>query len=303
MFATTELQVLVGLQSGKTLAEIGEDLLLSHPSVSKTLRAAEQKAGLKLTEHHGRRLRLTLDGARVAAAAHETLLKLRELDTMLSSIKTGEGGALRILASNGISSYVLPPVISQLLQAVHEVDLRIHGADGNTDIWEMFDTGGFEVAIARSLPPPHIPATHLFDDELCLCVAADSELARRKDVDIRWPDLSSYTLIGPIGNEDMWRQFSLLGIRPRRRIQVSNAVLAKRFVENGEALALMYRTVALEESAQGRIAILRLPEAPTTVSYWLATRTPDGTSPLLEKFLRLLHTHVRSFRHALRRVA
>jgi DNA-binding transcriptional LysR family regulator len=268
--------------------------------VSKTLRAAEHKAGLKLTEHHGRRLRLTLDGARLAAAANETLLKLRELDTMLAGIKAGEGGALRILASNGVSSYVLPPVISQLLGAVQEVDLRIHGADGNTNIWEMFDTGNFEVAIARTLPPAHIPATHLFDDELCLCVAADSELACRADGEIRWPDLSRYTLIGPIGNEDMWRQFSLLGIRPRRRVQVSNAVLAKHFVENGEALALMYRTVAHEEAAQGRIAILRLPEAPTTVSYWLATRPPEGSSPLLEHFLCLLHAHVRSFSRASR---
>ena len=292
MFDTTELQVLVGLQSGKTLSEIGEELLLSHPSVSKTLRAAEHKAGLKLTEHHGRRVRLTLDGARVATAAHETLLKLREMETMLASIKTGEGGALRILASNGVCSYVLPPVISQLLGSVQEVDLRIHGVEGSTNIWEMFETGGFEVAIARSLPPPHIPATHLFDDELCLCVAADSDLARGKDSDIHWPDLSSYTLIGPIGNDDMWRQFSLLGIRPRRRIQVSNTVLAKRFVENGEALALMYRSVALEETAQGRITILRLPEAPTTVSYWLATRAPEGTSPLLEKFVRLLRAHI-----------
>ncbi len=47
MFDTTELQVLVGLQSGKTLSEIGEELLLSHPSVSKALRAAEHKAGLE----------------------------------------------------------------------------------------------------------------------------------------------------------------------------------------------------------------------------------------------------------------
>jgi DNA-binding transcriptional LysR family regulator len=300
MFDTTELQVLVGLQSGKTLAEIGEELLLSHPSVSKALRAAELKAGLKLTEHHGRRVRLTVDGVRVASAAHETLLKLRELDSMLNSIKTGEGGALRILASNGVSSYVLPPVIGQLLGMVQDVDLRIHGVDGNTNLWEMFDRGGFEVAISRTLPPPHIPATHLFDDELCLCVSAESEFANRTGADIHWPDLSNYTLIGPASDDEMWRQFSLLGIRPRRRIQVSNAVLAKRFVEDGQALALLYRTVALEEAAQGRIAILRLPETPTTVSYWLATRAPDGASPLLEKFLRLLRAHVRTFGRALR---
>jgi DNA-binding transcriptional LysR family regulator len=194
---------------------------------------------------------------------------------------------------------VLPPVIAQLLGTVEDVDLRIHGVDGNTNLWEMFDGGGFEVAISRTLPPPHIPASHLFDDELCLCVSADSELARSTESEIRWPELSSYTLIGPAADDQMWRQFSLLGIRPRRRIQVSNAVLAKRFVEDGQALALLYRTVALEEAAQGRIAILRLPEAPTTVSYWLATRAPDGASPLLEKFLRLLHAHVRTFNRAL----
>jgi DNA-binding transcriptional LysR family regulator len=291
MFDTTELQVLVGILHGKTLTQIGEELLLSHPSVSKILRAAERKASIPLIERQGRRLRLTLEGARLAAAAQEALAKLGELDSMLARVKIGDGGALRIVASNRVCSYVLPPVVRELLDTVEEVDLRIQGVDANADIWGMLDSGAFEVAVARGLPPPHIDATHLFDDELCLCVAADSELASRQD--IRWSDLSSWTLIGPIANDEMWRQFSLLGIRPRRRIQVSNAVLAKRFVEDGRALALLYRTVALEEAAQGRIAILRLPEAPMTVSYWMATRPSVSPSPLVERFAKLLQTYAR----------
>jgi DNA-binding transcriptional LysR family regulator len=291
MFDTTELQVLVGVLRGKTLAQIGEELLLSHPSVSKTLRAAEIKAAVKLTERRGRRVRLTVDGARLATAAQEALAKLGELDGMLARVRSGQGGALRVLASNRVCSYVLPPVVSQLLAATDEVDLRIQGVDAEANIWDMFGSGSFDVAISRALPPPQVVATHLFDDELCLCVAAGSELARQKD--IHWPDLSQWTLIGPLAEDPLWRQFSLLGISPRRRIQVSNPGVAKRFIEDGQAIGLLYRTIALEEATQGRIAMLRLPDTPMTVAHWMATRTTPGASPLVDRFVDLLSAHAR----------
>jgi DNA-binding transcriptional LysR family regulator len=290
MFDTNELRVLVGIMAGKTLAQIGEELLLSHPSVSKTLRAAERKAGLALVEQRGRRLRLTPVGLRVAAAAQEVLLKVGEMDALLAGLKTGQSGALRVLASTSVCNYVLPPVIGQLLKDVPDVDVSIQGADATSDIWAAFDRGDAEVAIARTLPPPHLAASHLFDDELCLCVATTSEL--RNQPDLYWPDLSDQMLIGPLEADDLWRQFSLLGIRPRSRIRVSNTAMAKRLVEDGHAIALLYRTVALDEAAQGRVAMLRLPDAAITVSYWMATRP----SPLVDRFVQLLRQHTARLR-------
>lgn len=292
MFDTTELQVLVGIQRGKTLTQIGDELSLSHPTVSKMLRAAEHKAGLRLTEQQGRRLRLTADGARLADAAREALLKMRELDSTLAHIKSGEGGSLRILASNRVCSYVLPPVINELLSSVHDVDVHIQGADVNPDIWDVFDSRNFDVGIARTPPPPPTTAVHLFDDELCLCVSTQSEFAGRTHID--WPELSRCTLVGPYADNAMWRQLSMLGIQPRRRIYVSNAVLATRFIADENALALLYRSVALDEVAQGRLSILGLP-TPTTVPYWMATSIDAATSPLVQKFVTLLQSHVRSF--------
>jgi len=291
MFETAELQVLVGIMSGKTLTQIGADLLLSHPSVSKTLRAAEQKAGLKLAERDGRRLRLTPDGERLAAAAQEALVKLRELDTMLTSTRTGAGGALGIVASGTVCSYVLPSVVGKLLEGVHDIDLRIQSVDAGVDIWALFHSGAYDVAISWYLPPPHVTATHLFDDALCICVAAGSDLARQPV--INWHDLSGQTLIGPPADNEMWRQFSVLGIRPRSRVQVSSAALAKRLVQEGKAIALQYRIVAAEEVAKGELAMLPLPDAPMTLSYWLAIRPSSAGSPLVDAFVRLLHAHVR----------
>jgi DNA-binding transcriptional LysR family regulator len=286
VFETTELRVLAGLLNGQTLAEIGAGLSLSHPSVSKTLRSAEQKAGLRLVERHGRRLQLTFDGSRVAVAAQETLATLREIDGLLSSIRTGESGALRIIARNSVCNYLLAPVLGGLLRdaqggAALEVDIL--GIDNDVEIWARFDAGEFEIAIDRTIPPPHVAATHLFDDQLCLCVATDSPLARAP---IDWGSLADHTLIGPLGAEQLWGQFSLLGIKPRSRIRVSSVELAKRLVEDGHAVALLYRSVAMAESVAGRIVMLELPDAPLTVSYWMATRT--SASPLVQRFAQLI---------------
>lgn len=291
MFETTELRILVGVMRGQTLAEIGEELVLSHPSVSKTLRAAEQKAGVRLVELRGRRLALTANGMRIAATAQETLTKLREMDGLAASIRNGETGALRILATTTICNYVLAPVVGRLLQDSHELDIQIRGAENDRSIWSAFDTGEYEVAIDRNPPPPHVAATHLFDDQLCLCVAADSPLARAP---VDWPSLSSHTLIGPLGADQMWGQFSLLGIQPRSRIQVSSVTLAKRLVEDGHAVALLYRSVALEEAADGRISMLELPDTPLSISYWMATRGSETSSSLVDRFAELLREHARS---------
>lgn len=289
MFTTTELHVLTGMMNGKTISQIGEELLLSHPSISKTLRAAQHKAGFPLVEQRGRRLRLTADGTRIAIAAQDVLAEMGQVDRLLAEVRGGASGGLRVVASNTICNYVLPPVIGDLLASSADVDVRIQSAPAGTDVWNMLDAGDFEVAVAR-MPPPHLTATHLFDDQLCLCVAPDSDLLEQPE--IKWAEISGRTLIGPIGQDELWGQFSLLGIRARSWVRVSDVTLAKRLVEDGHAIALLYRTVALEEAAAGRIVMLPLPDAPITVSYWMATRG-NLASPLTGRFTRLLREHAR----------
>jgi DNA-binding transcriptional LysR family regulator len=288
MFTTTELRVLAGMLNGKTISQIADELLLTHPSVSKTLRTAQRRAGFPLTEQRGRRLRLTADGTRIAVAAQGLLVELGQLDRLAAEVRAGASGGLRVVATAAICDYVLPPVIGGLLSEVEDADLRIQAAPRGADVWPMFDSGDFEVAIARDLPPPHIAATHLFDDQLCLCVAPGSDLA---GLDVSWPEVSGRTLIGPAGEDAMWGQFSLLGIRGRSWVRVSTVPLAKRLVEDGRGIALLYRTVALEEAAAGRIVMLPLPDTPISVSYWMATRG-GLASPLAGLFTRLLAEHV-----------
>jgi DNA-binding transcriptional LysR family regulator len=227
-------------------------------------------------------------------AAQQALAELGQVDRLAAEVRAGASGGLRVVATAAICNYVLPPVIGGLLRETADADLRIQAAPPGADVWAMFDSGDYEIAIARELPPPHIAATHLFDDELCLCVAPGSDLARRVGRggrEVSWAEVSGRTLIGPIGEDGLWGQFSLLGIRGRGWVRVSTVPLAKRLVEDGHGIALLYRTVALDEAASGRIVVLPLPDRPITVSYWMAARGPLE-SPLAGRFTRLLAGHV-----------
>jgi DNA-binding transcriptional LysR family regulator len=128
----------------------------------------------------------------------------------------------------------------------------------------------------------------LFDDQLCLCVAPGSDLAGQ---DVNWADISGRTLIGPISEDAMWGQFSLLGIRARSWVRVSDVTLAKRLVEDGHGIALLYRSVAQQEASAGRITMLPLPDAPIGISYWMATRGGHNV-PLVRRFTQLLQEHL-----------
>src|ERR1700704_3330453 len=92
-----ELQVLVALDDQKTLTQIGQELFLKHPTISRAVHAAEQKAGVPLAEHVGRRLRLTSAGVELAADAREVLTRYDNLDRMLEDLRTGEAGSVHMV--------------------------------------------------------------------------------------------------------------------------------------------------------------------------------------------------------------
>jgi DNA-binding transcriptional LysR family regulator len=92
LFSTTELQILAALAAGLTLAQIGEDLALSHSSISKALGAIERKSGLRLLEHTGRRLRLTSSGMDLAHSARAAVDELLDVERTVDALRKGTIG-------------------------------------------------------------------------------------------------------------------------------------------------------------------------------------------------------------------
>src|SRR3954470_23007211 len=95
-----DLQILVRLRDGLTQAQIGNDLGIEQPTVSKSIRTAESRLGMALVQTEGRRLTLTSAGRELATAGTTVLLHLQSVDNIVASLRAGRAGHTRIIASS-----------------------------------------------------------------------------------------------------------------------------------------------------------------------------------------------------------
>ncbi|MGH2364166.1 MAG: LysR family transcriptional regulator [Chloroflexota bacterium] len=291
MFSMSELQVLVGLMNGRTLAEIGQELLVSHPAVSKMVRAMELKAGFKLADRRGRKLQLTPAGSKLAGASELLLAQMREMDTMVAGMRAGSGETLRLLTSGATCDYLLRGALGKLVSSVPHVEVRVW-AGALADFWDRFVAGAYDIGIAATQPPPGLTAEHLFDDELCLCVAPTSELACRPN--LTWADLSGQTLIvpppGPFGTR-LW-QVTHLGVHAGSRIESTSAELSKLLALDGNGVALLLRSMVVDELAVGRLIALEIDDR-HFMPYWMAMRASNDGGSLTPTLAGLLQQSAR----------
>ena len=193
-FTIVELQVLLGLAEGKTQAEIGATLHLDQPAISKTLRAAQSKAGLPLIQRQGRRLRLTSAGATLARAAEPVITQLHQVDQVAESLRAGDAGAVHLVATITPAGYVLPSIIGEFIRRhpATRVDLQI--VPDNT-IWTTLANTLYELALGpQTVHSDELVAEYLYDDPFVFF--ANSGVALAAQARVTWQDLSRQPLIG-----------------------------------------------------------------------------------------------------------
>lgn len=110
------IEVFYAVMANGTVTEAARHLGVSQPSVTTTLKQAEERLGLALFRREGGRLVPTAE-ARVlfeeAERAHDALAALKGLATQLRS---GQGGHVRIAAIPSISLELLPDAIARFQQ-------------------------------------------------------------------------------------------------------------------------------------------------------------------------------------------
>jgi DNA-binding transcriptional LysR family regulator len=294
-FSLTELRVLTGLAEGKTLAGIGAALDLGQPTVSRTLHTIELKAGLQLVTRQGRRLVLTAAGTETARAAQAIVAQIRELDTLLSAMRAGTGGPVRLMATVTPASYVLPTVLGEFAQAFPAARLHFQVVTAD-QVWPTFMGETYDLAVVpQTAPPSGVQQEWLYDDPIVFFAAPDSPLAARDQVSL--DDLRDQTLIGPFAEASWTRIFQELarrGYTIPRQMDLRAAEGVKRLVEVGGGVGVLYGSALRRELADGRLRALRLPEPALSQSFCLVRRDSVPVTPVAGALREFLRTHLRA---------
>lgn len=153
---------------------------LSQPALFERIGRLSEQVGAALYEREGRTLRLTAAGTRVAAFAREELARASAFLGELHGEDRRQ--SVTLAAGEGAYLYLLGPALRAFARAAPDTTLCLLTRGGKDSVSAVRE-GAAQLAVAAiDLVPEDLLARDLLRTPLCVAVASDHHLARRKTV-------------------------------------------------------------------------------------------------------------------------
>lgn len=129
-----DLELLLHIADGGSLAAAARRLERAPPGVSKALAALEARLGTRLLHRTTRRLQPTAEGEAVLAQARDIVAGFERLDEALSGQRDTARGRLRVASSPGFGRVWLAPVLAALQERHPGLAIDLQLADHLPDL-------------------------------------------------------------------------------------------------------------------------------------------------------------------------
>ncbi len=174
-----DLEYIVRAAEELNLSRAADKLIVSQPTLSKTLARLEEAAGapLFLRNRHG--LELTAAGRRFVGIAHKLLRIKRDLDDEMRVIAQGQAGRIQLGISHTFSRSLVPKVLPVYSRLHPDVEVVIHTHTSSL-LENLLVQDAIDVAVlVETGRNSSLAYEHLFQEEVLLAVAKDGKLAAK----------------------------------------------------------------------------------------------------------------------------
>jgi LysR family glycine cleavage system transcriptional activator len=284
------LPPLAALRAFAALAETGgftaagDALNVSHAAVSQQVRALEERLGAALVlRGGGRRVALTPEGARLAAALAEGFLTIRRAVDELVGLDADR--PLQVTLTPLFANAWLMPRLPEFLHEAPGVELMLNPTFELVDL----SPGGVEVAIRYGRGGwPGLAAELLIPADFVVVGAPDLVAGRTI---AGAADLLDLPWLQELGTTEMvaWLRDQGVEASPRRSVTHLPSHSMLEALRAGVGVTVTSRSVVALELAQGRLRELYAEPADDT-GYWIVTR-PGVLRPAARAFVAWLRRH------------
>lgn len=137
-----ELNAFAAVAEHKSFTRAAAQLGVALPTVSQTIRALEERLGVRLFNRTTRSVALTEVGARLLADVQPILTRLGEALENVNSFRDKPMGSLRLAVARPFASLVVAPLLQPFLSEYPEIRMEVVVEDTRTDIVKRgFDAG------------------------------------------------------------------------------------------------------------------------------------------------------------------
>lgn len=224
-----------------TISAAAKFLNVSQPSLSKTLRHAEDQLGFKLFRRVRGRLLPTEEAHVVYRESREVYAKLETLQQACRSLRAGEGGRVSVAAVHSAGLAAAPAAIARFRKQRPDVVFDVRTFHQDEALRALFDRT-CEVAIVWDAAlHPRVAAQRIGGGELVLVFprGAFSNVGDRIPISsLVGQDVIGITASGPVG--DLWAAaHAKLGGEVREVVSAHTFFVAAALVREGAGVAIL----------------------------------------------------------------
>lgn len=281
-----QLRHLTAVLQRASFSAAANDLNITQPALSKSLRTLEKSLGVRLLDRGPNGVRATVYGEQLAAYAHLVLAQVSEAEQEIEALRGARKGRLRIGAVPAALRTIVPGAARTFLVDRPDVQLSIVEALNDTLIGDL-QRGGLDLAIVV-LPAepfsPEIETRVLTREPMSIVGQPGHPLASRSDIELA--DLAAYSWVVPERLEPDRRQLDRMFGRarlplPKVVMETTSVTLLPAMLSGTTFLSYLPQSSV---EAGGCVA-LPIKSATWTRTTVAAFRVKGPLRPLLGRFL------------------
>ncbi|WP_417477834.1 LysR family transcriptional regulator [Maricaulis sp.] len=250
-FDWSHLQTFLSVAEHGTLSGAARATGGSQPTMGRHIAALEDQLGVRLFDRAPHGLALTPTGADLVEHARAMAKAANQLSLTASGRSERIGGTIRITASEIMSTYTLPAILTELHRAEPEIEIELVSSDRSENLLQR----EADIAIRMYRPTQADVFTKKVGDLQLAMFAAHDYIARR-GAPTTVEEFRGHDVIGYDRSELMLRGFAEVGLQVDRHFfgfRCDSQVVGWQMVVAGFGIGFNQLEVGLAEPAVQRI--------------------------------------------------
>lgn len=293
-----QLEAFVAVARTLSFSLAAQQVHLSQPALSATIRKLEDAIGARLFDRTTRTVALTSVGMEVLAIAENLLRELDDAFVGVRALVGGKRGRVAIAASPSLAAGFVPEVVATFQRTYPYIDLQVHDAVFGAAI-ELIRAGKVDLAITpEKFADAELKHRELFRDHLVLLCRSDHPLAKLRTV--TWKDLQPHSLVSLTSKSSVRHLVEAAylqhGTSLRPAFEVEHASTVMGFVAQGLGVGVLpFSLIPLVRVKRVVYRRITRPEIHRLIC--IVTLKSRSPSPAAEAFIRTCIDHATSRTH------